>query len=362
MTDQAARVEELLLGGERKYTREQVCAKAGVPQERATALWKSLGFATVGDDAVVFTDADADALRATHDLMYQGLLAPDTATATARMLGQHLSRLAEWQVDVLREVLLANPEMLSDERHLAALIERLVPELERLQDYAWRRHLSAHAGRALARPGEIQENRTAVVGFADMVGFTTLTRRTDDAGLVSVVDRFDEVTAEVIAENGGRIVKMLGDEVLYVADTPRDGAAIALGLLEAADEDPDLPPLRAGVAYGRVLSRFGDVYGSVVNIAARLTSVARPGTVLIDRALADELKPLPEFQVRSRRPVSVRGYSRLRLAVLRRADDTAPSLVDAVQQRAARLLTREEEDALPAIPLEPDPPRRRRRR
>ena len=335
MTDQAARLEELLLGGERKYTRDQVCAKAGVPRERATALWRSLGFATVGDDAVVFTDADADALRATHDLMYQGLLDPDAATATARMLGQHLSRLAEWQVDVLRELLAANPELLADERHLGALIETLVPELQRLQDYAWRRHLSAHAGRALARPGEIQENRTAVVGFADMVGFTSFTRHTDDAGLVGVVDRFDAVTAEVVADSGGRIVKMLGDEVLFVADSPRDGAEIALRLLESAAADPDLPALRAGVAYGRVLSRFGDVYGSVVNIAARLTSVARPGTALVDKALADELKPLPDYEVRSRRPVSVRGYSRLRLAVLRRSA------------------------AYPTIPLEPDEPRRR---
>ncbi|MGW5051985.1 adenylate/guanylate cyclase domain-containing protein [Actinokineospora sp. NPDC004072] len=317
------RLEELLLGGERKYTREQVCAKAGVPQERATALWRSLGFATVGEDEVIFTDADADALRATHDLMYQGLLSPDTATATARVLGQHLSRLAEWQVDVLREVLTANPELLADERRLTGLIERLVPELERLQDYAWRRHLSAHAGRALARPGEIQENRTGVVGFADMVGFTTLTRSTDDAGLAAVVDRFDAITAEVVADNRGRIVKMLGDEVLFVADAPQDAAEIALGVVAAAEADPLLPALRAGLAHGRIMTRFGDVYGSVVNIAARLTSAARPGTVLIDRALADALKPVDRYDIRHRRPISVRGYSRLRLAVLRRSPAAA---------------------------------------
>lgn len=316
------RVERVLLGGERKCTRLQVCEKAGVPLERATALWRALGFATVGDEAVVFTDRDAEALRLTDELMHAGILEPDLATATARMLGQHLSRLAEWQVDVLRGVLAANPELVADERQLGRFVERLVPDLERMQDFAWRRHLAAFAGRALAAPGELLETRSEVVGFADMVGFTTFTRRAAESELVAVVDRFDMMTAGVVAENRGRVVKMLGDEVLFVADTPREGAEIALRLLERAEADPTLPSLRAGLSYGHVLNRFGDVYGSVVNVAARLTSVARPGTVLIARDLADALADEPGYALRHRRPISVRGYPRLPLSILRR--DTAP--------------------------------------
>ncbi|MGQ0841266.1 adenylate/guanylate cyclase domain-containing protein [Actinokineospora sp.] len=360
------RVEAVLLGGARKYTRDQVCAKAGVPIERATALWRALGFATVGDDAVVFTDSDAEALRMTDELMRAGIMEPELATASARMLGQHLSRLAEWQVHVLRDVLAANPELFADERQLGRFVERLVPDLERMQNYAWRRHLAAFAGRALAAPGEDLESRSEVVGFADMVGFTSLTRRSTEDELVTVVDRFDMMTAEVVAENHGRIVKMLGDEVLFVADSPRDGARIALLLLDRARADTELPDLRAGLAYGRVLSRFGDIYGSVVNIASRLTSVARPGTVLIDRELAIMLADSDEFVIRHRRPVSVRGYHRLRPSVLRRAGAEAPSLVDSVHQRAAELLglgqENQEPEGMPSIALTPDPGRRRRGR
>ena len=359
------RVEAVLLGGPRQYTRLEVVEKAGVPLERAMVLWRALGFATVPDDAVVFTDRDVEALRMTDELMYRGILEPDLATATARMLGQHLSRLAEWHVHVLRDVLAANPELLADERQLGRFVEVLVPDLEKMQNYAWRRHLAAYAGRALATTDDL-ESRSQVVGFADMVGFTTFTRRSDEAALVDVVDRFDMMTAEVVAENHGRIVKMLGDEVLFVADDPVHGARIALALLERADADEALPLLRAGLAYGRVLSRFGDVYGSTVNIASRLTSVARPGTVLVDRPLGDVLIELrDEFSIRHRRPVSVRGYSRLKHSVLRRAGDPQPSLVESVQQRAADLLGLSEEEAfeddeMPSIPLEPDEGRKGR--
>ena len=91
---------------------------------------------------------------------------------------------------------------------------------------------------------------------------------------MSVVDRFDAVTAEVVAENHGRIVKMIGDEVLFVADDPLQGAEIALSLLDRADEDDTLPLLRAGLAYGRVLSRFGDIYGSVVGLSIDMTGTS----------------------------------------------------------------------------------------
>ncbi|HEV2782062.1 MAG TPA: adenylate/guanylate cyclase domain-containing protein [Actinophytocola sp.] len=320
MTDLPQRLEEILLGGKRRYTRLEVAAKSGVPLERATELWHSLGFAAVPDDAVVFTDGDLAALRTANELIQAGITDPAQASALARVMGQQLGRLAESQVETLRDILVADPELAADERALSRFIERLVPDLERLQSFSWRRHLAAYSGRALAAQGDDTDARHEVVGFADMVGFTAFTRRSSEAELVSVVDRFDAVTAEVVAEAHGRIVKMIGDEVLFTAGGPERGAEIALTLLERAEELAELPLLRAGLAYGRVLNRFGDVYGSVVNLASRLASIARPGTVLIDRELADALADHPSYVIRHRRPVSVRGYARLRASVLRRAD------------------------------------------
>ncbi|HSK95864.1 MAG TPA: adenylate/guanylate cyclase domain-containing protein, partial [Euzebyales bacterium] len=335
---------------------------SGVSAERASALWRALGFATQDDDAAVFTDGDIRALRLTDQLIQNGILDPSLAASTARMIGQHMSRLAESQVHMLRDVLVANPELGADERQLARLVEHLTPELETLQNYVWRRHLAAYAGRLLAAPDEEVDERRQVVGFADMVGFTSLTRRATEKELVDVVEGFDALAADVVAENHGRIVKMLGDEVLFVADSPVHGAEIALTLLARAEQDPSVPALRAGLAYGRVLNRFGDVYGSVVNIASRLTSVARPGTVLVDLEMSEALQEEPGYVVRPRRPVSVRGYTRLRSAALRRAGDERPaSLADFTAELLG--LTGDDE---PHVPLEPDDehttPRRRRRR
>ncbi|PRX49432.1 adenylate cyclase [Prauserella shujinwangii] len=322
--DLQRRLERVLLGGRRKYTRLQVAAEAGVPEERSRRLWRALGFATAADDQVVFTDADVEAMRVTDSLVAAGLIDRRIEASVARAVGLHLSRLAEWQVHLLWELIQDNPELAADEERIARLVDTLLPELERVQNFVWRRHLAAYAGRALASPDEPLETRTEVVGFVDMVGYTRMTRRIDEAALGDVLDRFETVATDVIAEHHGRVVKMIGDEVLFVTDSAVEAAEIALTLAERADADAGLPAVRAGMAAGRILNRFGDVYGSVVNLASRLTSLARPGTVLVDRELAAALTGEPAYELRHRRPVSVRGYHRLRPAALRRARDRRP--------------------------------------
>lgn len=319
------RIERVLLGGRRKYTRLEVAAKAGVPLERATELWRSLGFASVGDDEVVFTENDVDALRMVQELTDLGLYDVSAQNSIARVLGQHVSRIAEMEINVLRELIAAQPSLLEDERAFARFIDRLVPDLERLHNFTWRRQLAAYAGRALAAPEENLDAGSQAVGFADMVGYTSLTRRSSESELSHVLERFETTVTKSIAEHHGRVVKMLGDEVLFVADSPAAAAEIALTLVSAAESDPDLPSLRAGLAYGRVLSRFGDVYGSTVNIASRLTSICNPGAVLIDAELASALSGDSRYVVRHRRPVSVRGFHRLKPSVLRRATSDATS-------------------------------------
>jgi adenylate cyclase len=318
-TPPGTRIERILLGGRRKYTRHQVAEKVGVPTEQANRLWRSLGFATVGDDEVVFTDNDVEALRTIQALVDAGIVDVNMSKTLARVYGQHLSRLAEGQVRFLRDLLAEAPDLAKDERTFAQFVNRLVPDLEQLQNYAWRRHLAAHSGRMLAQPEESPETHSQVIGFADMVGYTSFARRANEEELSLVLETFETNVAEAVADNHGRVVKMLGDEVLFVADTARDGIEIALTLVEGAEADEKLPSLRSGLAYGLVLHRFGDVYGSTVNIASRLTSLAAPGRLLVDSELANALADDPNYVIRSRRPVSVRGFSRLKNAAIRRA-------------------------------------------
>jgi len=140
------------------------------------------------------------------------------------------------------------------------------------------------------------------VGFADLAGYTSLTRRVSESQLREILDSFEAIATEVVGGHGGRVVKTIGDEVLFTAHDPVTAAEIALDLLDAAEHDERIPAMRVGVAAGSVIDRLGDVYGSTVNIASRLTSLARPGWVLVDREMATALRGDARYQLKPRRP------------------------------------------------------------
>ncbi|GDY76620.1 hypothetical protein SAV31267_061050 [Streptomyces avermitilis] len=120
-------------------------------------------------------------------------------------------------------------------------------------------------------------DRRLAVGFADLVGFTRLTRRMEEEELGELVEAFETTAADLVAAHGGRLIKTLGDEVLYAADDAGVAAEIALRLIETMANDETMPELRVGIAFGTVTTRMGDVFGTTVNLASRLTSIA-PGT------------------------------------------------------------------------------------
>jgi adenylate cyclase len=310
----SADLERELLGGERRWTRQQVSDHSGVPYEHANALWRALGFADVGEDVVAFTDRDVWALKTVDRLGAEGWLDEAAQIAMTRALGQSLARLAEWQ-------LAATGSMIDSDATEVQALERateLVPVVEDLIGYVWRRHLAAVAGRVLAAGSEDLAATSMTVGFADLVGFTSLTREIDESGLAALVESFESRASDVIAEAGGRVVKTVGDEVMFVADDPAAGADIGLRLSEEVGGNADLPELRVGLACGPVVSRMGDVYGEPANVAARLTSLARPGSVLVDRHLADALADDDRWRLRRVAPRPVRGYSMLAPYRLRR--------------------------------------------
>jgi adenylate cyclase len=309
-------LEEIVLGAPREYTRAEVVERAGIPPEEGHRLWRALGFPEVDDADVLFTERDIEAATALRQLTEAGVLAPDEREAVGRAVAQAMSRLAEWQVGMLARIVAERAEELTPEQSLQ-LAAGLLPKLEHLQSYVWRRHMAATVSRfVVGRDGSSDvepraETWPLAVGFADMVGFTRTTRRRSAAELSEMIERFSSSTTDVIAEGHGRIVKTVGDEVLFVADDAGAAAAIALALRERVEAEPSLPRLRIGVAYGEVLVRYGDVYGEVVNIAARLTSHARPDSILVDREVAAALRDDPRFQIRPLRPLQVRGYRNL---------------------------------------------------
>jgi adenylate cyclase len=279
----ALRLEHLILGADRRYTPFQAARAAGVPMDLAARFWRAMGFADIGQ-ARALTEADVIALRRLAGLVEAGLLSEAMAVQVARSTGQTTARLAEWQIDSFL-VGLTDPSELGMSRAEMAypLVELLLPELEEFLNYVWRRQLAAVTGRVVqAADDEETVNRRLSVGFADLVGFTRLSKRLEEEELGELVEAFETTSADLVAAHGGRLIKTLGDEVLFVADDAGTAADIGLRLIETMSNDETMPALRVGMAFGAVTTRMGDVFGTTVNLASRLTSIAPKDNVLVD--------------------------------------------------------------------------------
>ena len=115
------------------------------------------------------------------------------------------------------------------------------------------------------------------------------------------------MTSDVVTSHGGRIIKTVGDEVLFVAWPPLAAAAIALDIATEIGADPLLPDVRVGLATGPVVARLGDVFGITVNRASRLTSIAQPGTVMVDDATARAVEVVSGFTCTPLRRRTLKG-------------------------------------------------------
>jgi adenylate cyclase len=313
-----------LLGGPRRWRRRDVAKTVGVSLLSARKLWRALGFANVTDEDVAFTDADAEALGRVVGLVRDGLIDEPTAIAFARALGQTTDRLVSWQTEALLEHLAATAG--SQDPDLAVgHVDDLAAELEKLLVYSWRRQMAAAVGR-LAEGSDgagLASSAALTVGFADLVSYTRLSQRLQQRELGILVQRFEGLASDVITAGGGRVIKTVGDEVLFTADNAVAGAVIALSLSEQMAVDDVVPDVRVGLAHGLVLRSLGDVYGSTVNLASRLTSLAQPGTVVTDPATGATLARNPDLVLVPQRARQVRGFGQLQPLLVARAGPNA---------------------------------------
>ncbi|MDA0636848.1 adenylate/guanylate cyclase domain-containing protein [Nonomuraea sp. MCN248] len=302
-------VAEAFLREPRRYTSHQVAEMAGVPVYRARRFWRALGFANVADDAVEFTDSDVEALKTLLGMVSDGVYDEDHVLLIARSLGRATARLAESQAELGAEALdQAGVPLAERPRAWRRRAERVVPDLAKLLVYAWQRQLAAAAGRLAVQ--DLHAVRVTV-GFADLVAFTRLSRQITETELAALIDRFEGRSADIVTSHGGRVVKTLGDSVLFVADKSHVAADIGLRLVETHAKTRGMPELRVGLAAGPVIWRMGDVFGTTVNLASRLTALALPGTILADPRAAEDLENDRAFRLRAVDRLSVRGLGEL---------------------------------------------------
>ena len=292
-----------------KLTAAEVAGRAGLRLDQARKLWRALGFPEPGSEAV-YDDADVAALQRVLEVIDSGLLDMDVAVNLARGLGQTMARLSDWQVSALVQRVdemtgSSDTSLVLDTA--SKLSAQFSPIFEELLVYAWRRHIAGALGRLEASTQEEHGTVQLTVGFADIVQFTALSNTLTEDKIGDLVELFESRCADVVAVQHGRIIKSLGDSVLFVNDDPIRAYDTAAGIINVIGRDPRMPDVRLGLATGSVVMRLGDVFGPPVNMAARLTAVARRNRIIIDERTA-EMLPSDQFETRRLPARPVRGF------------------------------------------------------
>ena len=311
------------LVGRPVHTADDVARLAGFSLSDARTFWRALGYPPATGAARLFSDRDVQMLRLARQLTEQGAPDLEVLLQVARVTGQALAHMSAVQVtliadDIRRAIADGNVDA---DRETVRVTETLVSSMEPFIGFVWRRHLLAAVAQAAAdaeRPDA--DVRDGTVGFVDLVGFTALSQEISERELAGAVGRFERLVYQQVPEAGGRIIKMIGDEVMFYADDAAAAARIALGLVEASDAKGAGLPARAGLASGHLVPYESDLFGSTVNLASRLVNVARPGTVLISEDVASRLAVhTGAFVLKQVKPLKLKGFGKTPAYVLRRA-------------------------------------------
>ena len=286
-------VERVLSGGAERLTPDEVAARAGVEREFLDRQWRALGMAVVDDRQRVYTERDVEAAKRVHTLREAGV--PDEGVLeVARLLGMSMSQLAAANRQLIVGAFTNHRDTEYDvAKRFEAAAEAFLPLIGASLSYVLNLHLREQIRHDAFGIAELTAGTGAdevTVCFADLVGFTRLGEAHDPETLGALTGRLEELAVNAV-EPPVRLVKLIGDAVMLAGPDPGPVLEAALTLVDAAaSENEHFPPLRAGVASGTAFGRAGDWYGRPVNLASRITAVARPGSVLAAAEVRNPLK------------------------------------------------------------------------
>jgi adenylate cyclase len=316
---------ERVLSSAPRWSARDVSDQSGMDLDYFLASRRALGFPVPDADAPAFTDEDVETARLGVRYLGAGFPA-DEAIEVTRVLGQGMARYAEATATMAARTFL---EPGIDEHELArryeAVAKGLLPMTGPWLEHVFRLHLLQVLREDAITRDQLEsgrvEARTTTVAFADLVGFTALGETVQLEELTGVAGRLTTL-AERVSGGPVHLVKQIGDAVMLVSPEVDPMIEAVLELVEAADADDELPSLRAGVAYGPAINRWGDWFGSTVNVASRLTERARPASVLATEAVREHAGDA--YQWSSAGPKRLKGLaSPLKTFRVRRGDADA---------------------------------------
>jgi len=285
-------MEHILFPDRGRLTPAELFERVETDSEAVRALWRALGFAGLPEDQPALYVDDLVALQSAEQMLIDGTVDEETVFREARVIGRSMARITESYTSALMEQIEAaravDPDLPGDGDLLVQAASQTAPLMEELVRYQFRRHLLDSFRRTLLGASDNESGTDHTVGFADIVGFTASVLVLSSVDLGRLVERFEAMATDVVSRYDGRVVKSIGDEVMFVMPDAPTAAFVALELIDLSRSELGAD-LRVALARGPTLATQGDFYGSTVNRAARLVGMAYPGTVLIDEAVASAL-------------------------------------------------------------------------
>lgn len=319
----AGHYRHILLGGEPTLTANDIAERTETPFSRINSYWVAMGFTPAIKDQPTFTERDLEAYKRWSDLIDSGRIDLQTGLSLVRAQAHITDRLVLWQMEALVDDA-ARRYTLDDTSARLVTLDRFrefLPFLEEELLYSWKRQLEAIITRVdqeVSHRGAESESTgfplIRTLGFADMVSYTSSSANMPEEGLVDLIDQFETVCRIVIPSAGGRVVKMIGDAVFFIADDLPTGLRVVTQLMEHLNNMRGMLPVRASVVQGSVFSRSGDVFGPTVNLASRLVDVAPVGQIITDSETARHIvrgDAGPEYQASASKEADLRGVGRV---------------------------------------------------
>lgn len=280
---------EKVLTGRTGMTGEEAADSAGVSFDFLTHVWQALGLPTGELSSPVFDRRDVAVLRTLGAVNV--VFTEDDIVETASVVGRAMAEISTSLTEIFRRRL-AEPfyEAGGTETdvvlRLSALRSMLVPTMAPVLETALQRHLDGAIRSEIgARMEELLEpgagHRVVSIAFADLVGFTAVSERLSAADVRNLAAQLLHAAEAAVSDHGGRIVKSIGDAVMFTAPDPVRAAQAAVDICAAVNADDDMPEVRAGIGHGPVLPGYADFFGRTVNLASRLCGTAKPGEVLV---------------------------------------------------------------------------------
>jgi adenylate cyclase len=295
------------------WTLDRLAVEAALSPELMVRVWRAAGFPDPGPVGTVAGPEDVAVFRAFAAAAE--LFGEDVVLQLTRVIGSSMARLAETVVSAF--VVNIGPGAAGDPSGLAMVranleANSLLPSLVVAMDQLLRQHMM-RAMRPVDQPEGSHvgyEVQLLTVGFLDLVGSTTLAVELSFADLGAVISEFEHTTTDAVVQHGGRVIKLIGDEVMFTAPRPEVACDIAVEIRDALARHAVLRGVRGGLAHGEVLVRDGDCFGPVVNRAARLVRRAEWHEVVVDAGVAGALGPSGPLGTESLGEWALDGFDR----------------------------------------------------